>query len=132
MPIEGGLRGNLAAGTMLVARYKGVEHTAEVVAGEEGKVRFRLTDGREFKSLSAAGSAVMGGQAANGWRFWSVEGTEPAKEPKPGWEAAPAAGQTPDEAPARARPQCARCGKSFVGAGQLAHHEANADRLCAP
>ncbi len=52
-----------------MARYRHEEHTAEVVAGEEGKVRFRLADGREFKSPSAAASAVMGGQAANGWRF---------------------------------------------------------------
>ncbi len=67
---------NLAAGTKLVARYKGKEYTAEVVKTEEG-LRYRLEDGKEFKSPSSAGSAVMGGSACNGWRFWSLEGTEP-------------------------------------------------------
>jgi len=45
---------------------------------EEG-LRYRLEDGREFKSPSSAGSAIMGGSACNGWRFWSVAGTEAAK-----------------------------------------------------
>ena len=58
------------------------EHTAEVVAGEDGKVCYRQTDGREFKSLSAAASAVMGGQAANGWRFWNVQTDAPPKAKK--------------------------------------------------
>ena len=77
MAIDGALRDKLEPGTKLIARYKGKEHRAEVVAGEEGKVRFRLEDGREFRSPSAAGSAVMGGTACNGWRFWSVAGDEP-------------------------------------------------------
>jgi hypothetical protein len=78
MPIDGGARNKLEAGTVLVARYKGAEHRVEVVAGDDGKVRFRLADGREFKSPSAAGSAVMGGIACNGWRFWSPEAYAPA------------------------------------------------------
>ena len=69
---------NLKAGTKLVARYKGQEHAAEVVKTEEG-LRYRLEDGREFKSPSSAGSAIMGGSACNGWRFWSVAGAEAAK-----------------------------------------------------
>ncbi len=69
---------NLTAGTRLVARYKGQEHSAEVVETEEG-VRYRLEDGREFKSPSSAGSAVMGGSACNGWRFWSLAESEEAK-----------------------------------------------------
>jgi len=75
MPIE---NRNLAPGVKLVARYKGQEYTAEVVE-IEGRLRHRLEDGREFKSPSAAGSAIMGGSACNGWRFWSVAGTEAAK-----------------------------------------------------
>ena len=66
MAIDGALRKKLAPGTRLVAKYKGTEHAAEVVADEEGKLRFRLADGREFGSPSAAGSAVMGGIACNG------------------------------------------------------------------
>jgi len=62
---------NPAVGTRLVARYKGETHTAEVVSSDQG-MRYRLADGREFKSPSAAGSAVMGGIACNGWRFWSL------------------------------------------------------------
>ena len=64
---------NLSVGTKLVAKYKREAYTAEVVHAEEGKLRYRLEDGREFKSPSAAGSAVMGGNACNGWSFWSVE-----------------------------------------------------------
>ena len=74
MPIDGGMRDKLEPGTVLVAKYKGAEHRAEVVIGAEGKTRYRLEDGREFKSPSSAGSAVMGGVACNGWRFWSLQG----------------------------------------------------------
>ena len=73
---------NLEAGTRLVARYKKEEHTATVVEGEGGGLRYRLEDGREFKSPSAAGSAVMGGVACNGWRFWSVAGEAQPAPPK--------------------------------------------------
>ncbi len=73
---------NLKPGTTLVARYKKEEHRAEVVAGKDGKVVYKLSDGREFTSPSAAGSAVMGGVACNGWRFWSVEGAEEATPAK--------------------------------------------------
>ncbi len=72
---------NLGAGTKLVARYKGKEYKAEVVKTQEG-VRYRLEDGREFKSPSSAGSAIMGGSACNGWRFWSLAGSEEAKPKK--------------------------------------------------
>ncbi len=72
---------NLAAGAKLVARYKGKEYPAEVVETEEG-VRYRLEDGRELKSPSSAGSAVMDGKACNGWRFWSLAGSEEAKPKK--------------------------------------------------
>lgn len=64
---------NLTVGTRLVAKYKKKSYTAEVVERGDGKLRYHLEDGREFKSPSAAGSAVMGGNACNGWNFWSVE-----------------------------------------------------------
>ena len=60
------------AGTRLTGRYKKATYMVEVVETGEGK-RIRLEDGREYKSLSAAGSAIMGGKAVNGWRFWSLE-----------------------------------------------------------
>src|SRR5947207_2126999 len=82
MPIDGGMREKLERGTVLVAKYKGSEHRAEVVAGEEGKTLYRLEDGREFKSLSSAGSAVMGGVACNGWRFWSLQSETPLADAK--------------------------------------------------
>ncbi len=79
MPIEDR---NLEPGTVLVARYKGKDRTCEVVNTDDG-LRFRLDDGTEHKSPSSAGRAAMGGVACNGWRFWSVEGTErPKREPK--------------------------------------------------
>jgi hypothetical protein len=62
----------LDSGTKLIAKYKKEEYRAEVVAGEGGKVRYRLADGREFKSPSSAGTAITG-KACNGWAFWSIE-----------------------------------------------------------
>jgi Restriction Enzyme Adenine Methylase Associated/Protein of unknown function (DUF2924) len=61
---------NLSVGTKLYARYKGETYHAEVVA-REGGTAYRLSDGREFKSPSAAGTAITG-KACNGWAFWSV------------------------------------------------------------
>src|SRR5215211_913722 len=80
---------NLTPGTKLWARYKGAVHTAEVVthADDRGNdtIAYKLSDGREFKSPSAAGAAIMGeGRTCNGWAFWSTgEPVEkPAREPK--------------------------------------------------
>jgi hypothetical protein len=79
MPIE---NRELAAGTRLVARYKKQDRTCEVVETADG-LRYRLDDGTEHRSPSSAGKAAMDGVACNGWRFWSIEGTEPPKrEPK--------------------------------------------------
>src|SRR6266545_3272966 len=68
---------NLTAGTKLWAKYKGEVHRAEVVAHADDKgnetLAYRLADGREFKSPSAAGGAVFGeGRTCNGWAFWTV------------------------------------------------------------
>lgn len=83
MPIDGKQRDGLEPGTRLEARYKKQAYGCEVVAGDDGKLRFRLEDGQEFKSPSAAGKAVMGGVACNGWRFWSIASEETTEEPKP-------------------------------------------------
>jgi hypothetical protein len=76
---------DLPIGTRLVADYKQTRFVCTVEKAEEGDgVLYALEDGKRFKSPSAAGSAVMGGTACNGWRFWTVEGEEPpAKEAKP-------------------------------------------------
>src|SRR6266545_5137839 len=68
---------NLTAGTKLWAKYKGEVHRAEVVAHADDHgnetIAYRLSDGREFKSPSAAGGAVFGeGRTCNGWAFWTV------------------------------------------------------------
>ena len=117
---------NLEAGTRLVARYRGQTHSAEVVQTEDG-LRYRLEGGREFKSPSAAGSAVMGGVACNGWRFWSLEGQEPAprerkpKEPKEPKAKAKGKFRTIKKLPnqqgleeGQVRYWCSACQKSFV------------------
>lgn len=83
MAIDGALREKLGTGTRLEATYKKETYGCEVVAGEDGKRLFRLDDGQEFKSPSAAGSALMGGIACNGWRFWSVAEEQPKPAPKP-------------------------------------------------
>jgi Restriction Enzyme Adenine Methylase Associated len=67
---------NLTAGTKLVGRYHKQDRTCETHLDENGKLYFRLDDGRAFKSPSAAGTAVTG-HACDGWHFWSVVGTEP-------------------------------------------------------
>ena len=48
-----------------------------------GKLAFVLEDGKHFRSPSSVGSAVMGGAACNGWRFWSIEGAAPTSTTKP-------------------------------------------------
>ena len=48
MPIE---NRNLEPGSKLVASYKKETYRAEVIAGEEGKVLYRLEDGQEFNVL---------------------------------------------------------------------------------
>jgi hypothetical protein len=77
---------NLAVGTKLWARYRGELHTAEVVedpllAPGQAAIRYRLANGREFKSPSAAGTAITE-KACNGWAFWST-GEPTEKPPKP-------------------------------------------------
>jgi hypothetical protein len=81
MPIDGNRK--LKVGTKLVAKYKGTIYHMEVIETKDG-IRYRLSEApfSEFKSPSAAGSEVMGGNACNGWRFWSLAGSEEA-EPKP-------------------------------------------------
>ena len=76
---------NLEPGTKLIAKYKKEEYRVEVIAGEEGKIMYRLADGREFKSPSSAGTAISG-KACNGWAFWSL-GTGAAHEGPPETEA---------------------------------------------
>jgi hypothetical protein len=84
---------NLLVGTRLVANYKKQAYVCTVEAAGEGEegVAFVLEDGKRFKSPSAAGSAVMGGKAVNGWRFWSLEGeAQAASETDAEAEAKPA------------------------------------------
>ena len=76
MPIQ---NRSLEPGAKLIATYKKETYRAEVVAGEEKKVLYRLEDGREFKSPSAAGTAITG-KACNGWAFWSVGAAEVSEE----------------------------------------------------
>ena len=63
---------NLKPGTVLKATYKKKNYRCDVVTAEDGKLIYRLKNGKEFTSPSRAGTEVMGGVACNGWRFWSV------------------------------------------------------------
>ena len=74
MPIE---NRTLQTGTKLIGRYHKQSYSCEVVEGEGGKLRYRLADGREFKSPSAAGMAITG-HACDGWVFWGVQTVETA------------------------------------------------------
>lgn len=79
MPIE---NRNLEPGTRLMARYHKERYVCEVIAGEDGKIRYRLEDGREFKSPSAAGTGITG-KSCNGWVFWTVEAAQAETTPAP-------------------------------------------------
>ena len=72
MPIE---NRNLTKDTKLTGRYHKQSYSCKVVENAEGKLRYRLEDGREFKSPSAAGMAITG-HACDGWVFWSVQTEE--------------------------------------------------------
>jgi len=92
---------NLPAGTRLVANYKKQAFACTVEAEADGKLAY-VVDGKRYKSPSSAGSAVMGGSACNGWRFWSVEGATdgadvPVAAPK---ERKPRTPASPREKPA--------------------------------
>lgn len=89
---------NLESGTKLIAKYKKEEYRAAVIAGEAGKVKYRLADGREFKSPSSAGTAITG-KACNGWAFWNVEPDNAETEPKE-----PEASEGQDEDPKDTEP----------------------------
>ena len=81
---------NMKPGTQLVGRYHKQSYTCEVIE-KEGKLIYRLADGREFKSPSAAGMAITG-HACDGWVFWSVQTAEAAPATtEPVTERAPAA-----------------------------------------
>ncbi len=73
---------NLEPGTRLVGRYKGKTTVCLVEAGEEGKVVFRVEgEDKTYSSLSSAATEITKGPI-NGWKFWTVEGQEPAKPEK--------------------------------------------------
>jgi hypothetical protein len=92
---------NLEVGTRLVANYKKQTYLCTIEAAEDGNgVVFALEGGKKFKSPSAAGSAVMGGKAVNGWRFWSLDGEAPVGGPAPA-TAEPVATEKPAKAARR-------------------------------
>lgn len=78
---------NLKQGVVLKATYRKKEYTCRVAKGEGGKLSYKIGD-KTYTSPSAAGSAVMSGVACNGWRFWTVEGSEKSKRAKPATRAA--------------------------------------------
>jgi hypothetical protein len=125
---------NLKPGARLEARYHKQAYTCEVVAGEGGKLRYRLEDGREFKSPSAAGMAISG-HACDGWVFWSVKTTEgtPTTSEAPVTETSEPETWPPAEAPVTSKSRsifrapnqkgvpagqtrwfCRDCGESFL------------------
>jgi hypothetical protein len=71
----------LAAGLVLTGRYKGQEYKV-LVLGDSEPFNFELDGTTVYKSLSSAAKAAMGGGSAsvNGWRFFSIAGSEPARE----------------------------------------------------
>ena len=121
---------NLTVGTRLVANYRKQAHVCMVEKAEEGEaILFLLEDGKRYKSASSAASALMGGKAVNGWRFWSVQGTKPKAQEgreKPETQAAKSKRlvyRVPNQkgiAEGQSRWFCRACMKGFVigGGGQ--------------
>ena len=123
---------DLPAGTRLAANYKKQRHVCTLEANEEGEgVAFVLESGKRFKSPSAAASAVMGGKAVNGWRFWSLEGeapagapaapTEPKGKAKKGTRSKKLISKVPNhagDAEGARRYWCTACMKSFLAEGE--------------
>jgi hypothetical protein len=70
---------NLASGTRLVAKYKGAARFCTIQEDGTYKLDGDQGLGKVYKSLSAAGSAIMGGIACNGWKFWSLAEGDEAK-----------------------------------------------------
>ena len=60
--------GQLTPGTRLVSNMP--MYPAEAVVNADGTITW---DGTTYLSPSAAGAAVKGGKATNGWSFWAVE-----------------------------------------------------------
>lgn len=98
-------KNEMKAGLVLTANYKKETHECNV-AERDGKLIYILP-GREegshieFTSPSAAGSAVMGGIACNGWRFWSIKGgathtAVAAPKPEAAAKPAPAVDEQPE------------------------------------
>ena len=135
MPIE---NRNLTKGTKLTGRYHKQSYAYEVVENAEGKLRYKLGDGREFKSPSAAGMVITG-HACDGWVFWSVQTEESAAKPEAEKTETPAAMTGHKEEPVADAPKgdpkktgvflipnqkgvpegqirwfCRDCGKSFI------------------
>ena len=72
-------KAEIKAGLTLVGKYKGEEHTCEVVEHDE-RLYFVRPDGQFFTSPSSVGKAVTG-TATNGYRFWSVPEKAPSGQP---------------------------------------------------
>ena len=128
---------NLKPRMVLVARYKGEEHRAEVVKTKDG-LRYKLKDGREFKSPSSAGAAVKGGgKTCDGWEFWSVEGA-PAVPPRAQRKTTEQPARPKPRSQAKAKPKraakpktgengtdpvaCGDCGQEFETSREAADH----------
>ena len=133
MPIE---NRNLTKGTKLTGRYHKQSYSCEVVENAEGKLRYHLEDGREFKSPSAAGMAITG-HACDGWEFWSLQTEENCSCQKPKAKETAAQNKRPEPAQNAAKTDpkktgvflvpnqkgvpegqirwfCRDCGKSFI------------------
>ena len=122
---------NLTKGTKLTGRYHKQSYSCEVVEDAEGKLRYHLEDGREFKSPSAAGMAITG-HACDGWKFWSLQTeenttTKTEQVPEPATATAPIAAKADPKKTGvflvpnqkgvpegQIRWFCRDCGKSFI------------------
>ena len=111
MPIE---NRNLTKGTKLTGRYHKQSYSCEVVEDAEGKLKYRLQDGREFKSPSAAGMAITG-HACDGWVFWSVVTEENAPAPNAEKQEPAPAAETKQTVPTETAPNANKIDSKKTG-----------------
>lgn len=67
-------RNDVQAGTLLEGRFKKIDWLAKVNEDKTVTTMTYSLDGKVFKSLSAAATAIRG-SATNGWLFWSIAKT---------------------------------------------------------
>jgi hypothetical protein len=107
---------NLETGSILEGTYRQQGYECRVEVRDEKRF-YILEDAREFKSPSAAASALMGGKAVNGWLFWTKvdETIGPTSPASPKGKLIRKLPNQQGMQAGKTRYWCCGCMKSFIG-----------------